>query len=1277
MSSREKYKQIGQAQITQKKSEGNNRTNNIKSYTMNKVVIEKSTKTTYTNVPKNKTQSYSNQSQTSQYQTKNQIPVIKNQTQNTNINQSQNLKVYEYYPENASNVQSIGLKHHPNQVNNLIHNHKFYTSVTSKTEKNSKTSKSENKTRSERSERIQSLSPIGRSKYVVETKKVELFSKPRYSSVSSSSRETNISISKSQVKRFITKLWLEESYCSNVESLCCLVDNRNSQKNNNSIEIYERELEQKTIIIKDCEAEILKLKSILNIKEQEMQKLVQNLKQKEQEIQKLVLNLKQNESAIKVKNQKLYEYNVKTVKKNEILDKDAHELQIISTKKEKNKNEYLDKDTHSLEIISLRNRWNGNLIPSPVNEIYIQTVINANKYEEIRKIQIKKEEEIRKRQLEKIYNFECQEMGTLSIISKKPKKINLCQHLQSIMILSKEKVPPLKLQKTDKINIGTPFMEIQNEIQELGSLEIIHRKKNQIFQEQSLNGLEIQREYDMLLVKPVWDSLKIQGSGLNFLALPRNNELENQEIDEFEILGTKPEKINVLIPIAENNMQKIANLEIIGKVKMKPDFKIKKERIKLEGIPKKEPINWNEVNRQIKTTKLLLKRNYEKIEPKKEIDWNELLKPFKTTKLAIKGLVKKEVPMKMVKKDKINFFYSAPEKGTEKLDIEKFSLALFALRKGIKKQLKVVKEIEKKKVTLIKNRIDSINIFGLKQEIILIPSSTQNIKLVSETIEVNKNWDEKNKVMKTRILNIPKKIKTENKIGKKVVNIEIKSQSKKEIIFKPIKTCKLFIKRIEKQLVKKPSLKESNENKIFIRSIPKQEEKKKDTILKPIKENKLFIRSAKKVVKKPEIILKQIKENKLFIKGLKTFIEKPKVKTINWSELIKVQKISSVNLIHKKEKGVYKKQNLNAFSYKGIQQVQMQKKSSEKIVIKNNWADLIKAQRNSKFIIKGKIKTMKLLIVKGDKFTLKREPEEEIIFNDDYNYLSDHKKENGKAQNEKEQKIVVIKEKEITPIIQREIRAQVIRVKEESSEASSQSDIDILGGIKKKGMLSFVSSGEAKNMGYHRKVINGEVIFTPKSNLGVNLGGAKYKKEIVTKKGIVINKKEQGRITGIEISGNNGQVFHERMSGIGGAIKEGSYLIMNGNTSELNNQKKLTSLYQSTVNIRKSNKTSKVPNDSKKKISKQTIVKKKLQTENIKENNILGNMTSINKISEGMANEGKRKIIIKSNLTNEIMRHSSSSSGLRPIKGNITSVRKEETYVYEHRDNGNFNNSDQ
>ena len=74
--------------------------------------------------------------------------------------------------------------------------------------------------------------------------------------------------------------------------------------------------------------------------------------------------------------------------------------------------------------------------------------------------------------------------------------------------------------------------------------------------------------------------------------------------------------------------------------------------------------------------------------------------------------------------------------------------------------------------------------------------------------------------MKTRELNIPKKIKIIYEITKKVVNIEI--NSKKEIIMKPMKAHKLTIKGKAKELIKKPSFKQIKENILFIRSMKKK-----------------------------------------------------------------------------------------------------------------------------------------------------------------------------------------------------------------------------------------------------------------------------------------------------------------------------------------------------------------------------------------------------------------------------------------------------------------------
>jgi hypothetical protein len=551
--------------------------------------------------------------------------------------------------------------------------------------------------------------------------------------------------------------------------------------------------------------------------------------------------------------------------------------------------------------------------------------------------------------------------------------------------------------------------------------------------------------------------------------------------------------------------------------------------------------------------------------------------------------------------------------------------------------------------------MDSINLFGIIEKTVLIPSSTQNINLISKEMK-KKNWNDDNKVMRTRDLNIFKKIKAANKISNKVVNVQIKSS--KEIVLKPIKANKLFIKGIKKveQIIKKPSLKE-------------------------LKQGQLSINSIQKVEKKPDIILKPIKANKLFIKGLKKVEPiKPQISVINWNDIIKVEKKPDINIIQKVKKPIIKKQGLNSFCLRGVKKIQ--RKPSEKEEIKYDWLDLIKAQRNAKFEIKGKIKTMKLSIIKGDKFMLKKEPEEEIIYNDDYNYLNQKKKENGKEKSDKEkqEKLVVIKEKEITPIVRREIRAQVIRVKEESSETSSQSDIDVLAAIQRQKTMGISSQIEGGKIGYTKQIINGEVIFTPKTTLGVNLGAAKYKKEFICKKGVKYCNTEQNRASGIEISGNNGEIVFEKMSGIGGTIKEGSYQIVNGSTSGIKVQKKLKTIYQSTANIKNSNKSkSRMPNDSKKKnMKKQFIVKYKLKTDNLDGSlSSSASMNNSNVISGVNKNEKNKKIIFNSKLTNENIKHSASSFGLRQQGGKVITVKKEETYTYEHKDNGNLNNKNE
>jgi len=1001
MSTKGKFKQKEYNNIIQKDSNKKILTNNAKSYSLKKVTIEKNVKTCYNKKDRANSEKSAFQRKTYENKSKyNNKFIVMKQTLDkcNNSNQYKNIKVYKSFGGlDSSNENSLKIKQ--NQTNYLIHNHKYYDSKNSTIVKTDKTSNTIASKRSEQIKTHQSLNSFDSNKHVVETK-IEYYGKPRYSSSSNSSRETNVSISKSQLKKIITDIWAKDIYCSNVESLSCFA-NDNQRNSYYLVENYEKELKKNINKIKEYETQIMKLKSALNIKEQEIKKLTQNLKH--------------SENTIKIKNKQLYELNIKTNKKKVELDKDTHELQIISRKQENKVSNIFEKDGYSLQIISNKKGWNNNNVPSPVNEIFIETIknespIKVKKYEEIRNlINREKEEEIIKKQLEKINNFEIEEIGFLSIIAKKPNSNNICQHLQSILILSKAKKIPIIIQKIEEINITTFPIKVKYHIQELDGLEIINiKKKKLILQQQCLNGLEIKREYDMLLVKPKWDFLQIQGAGLKLIALKKEVELENQEIDEFKILGKEK-------PL--NKIEKINNFKISGKVKMKPNYTINKERIRLIGLEKKEILNWNEINIPIKISKIFLKREHDKIEQKIEIDWNDIIKPIKTTKLIVSGLKTKKDKLKIVTKDKINYLYSSPVKDLDEYDIENFNINLIASEKKLDMSLRIykcelnIKGKEKKKLSLIKNNIDSINLFGLMLKKNLIPLKVEQIYLKSK-VDKNKDWSKIIKVMKTTDLNVLKKKKVQNKISKNIINIEIKTT--KKIILKSIREIKLFIKSIG-NIVNNPTY-------------------------KTIKENRLYIKAIKNIEPKPEIILEKRKENKLFIKGFK----KEKKEKPEWNKLnqlkkqnslkligkdlkelkMKIMKNSNINIIAKTEKIIFKKQNLYSFTFQRIEQVE--KNENEEFEIINNWSNILKAQRNTKFYIKGRIKNNKYVISKINKFMIKKEPEDEIIYNDDYNSIIQNKKDKVNEKNIKSQKdkILVIKEKEITPILRREIKSK-------------------------------------------------------------------------------------------------------------------------------------------------------------------------------------------------------------------------------------------------------------
>ena len=392
---------------------------------------------------------------------------------------SQKVYTEKYVSTHSSNrpsIQNISNSKYYSNLNNMNANSKSYTNITTTT-KRVNTNTNRNINTSSSSNYIQtvdkriirqsspkpassSTSPSVKSKYIIETKKVELFRKPKNTPDNKFVKETNIntstSISNYEVKQIMRGIWGNETYCSPVESLCCLADDTRSN------------LSQNTIIFEEYEEEIRRLKNIIMKKDDELNNLMTNLKDVKN---KLNININKNIS-------------IKKGFTGKNLDQDAHELQIISTKL----------------------GWNEVNIPSPVNEMFIQSIENKmpQRMQYIEGMQIigKKEEYVKESISDAEAVLEIQEMNALSIFSNKRKSKSICQHLQSLMILSTRKEEQSEeysiKEKEEKINSGLEIIPVEKEPLVFQKIEQINYKsyakpkprkpRNQI---QELDGLEI------------------------------------------------------------------------------------------------------------------------------------------------------------------------------------------------------------------------------------------------------------------------------------------------------------------------------------------------------------------------------------------------------------------------------------------------------------------------------------------------------------------------------------------------------------------------------------------------------------------------------------------------------------------------------------------------------------------------------------------------------------------------------------------------------------------
>ena len=1097
-------------------------------------------------------------------------------TSNSNTSSYSNINSYSKYSSNSlqKDQNSKSYKNINNINSNLKTNLNINTNLTTSSSQNYIQTMSQ-KNYAQYLGSV-STSPSMKSKYIIETKKVEVFKRPKNYSANKTMSKNMITsmteINRYEVKDIMKTIWNEESYCSTVESLCCLSDTNKS------------ELSQNTIIFEEYEEEIRKLKSLLM--------------EKDNELNNLMANLKETEKQMSVKYTTTYnEYN-----KNKNFDQDAHELQIISMKK---------------------NNWNEVNLPSPVSEIFIesfktdfQTEYNMEKYtQKIRK------EETQETISDSEAVLEIQEMNALSIISNKIKAKNICQHLQSLMILSKknDEEEPLIFQKIEEINITSIPNKQRNKIQELDGLEIISMKKESrnipqnvdkiciksLFKKEShimiqeLDGfeilkldkgpqipqcvdeLEIPREYDMLLVKPTWNSLQIQGSGLNLLAVSKDTGLENQEIDEFEILGKEKPKLSMqslnkmtilktillkekpkpkLIAQSEN---KITILKAVIPQKKEivvtlPENSIRKgERFGYKGIKKKPEIKY--IERFIKENKEFVPNEVEIIN-RIELKGEEKVAEVQVEEKKVEVLVeKKVVPNEIIENDRFMFKGKVKE---EIVQVKRKGFVENMNKTVITKEKIEEKKEEPKKIVLEKENIESIQInkeYETPQPIVLekidwnkMTRPIKSTKLVIKSIphiEPEKEIEKEELVMENFAFNISE---TNKRFANLILfeNGGFDLEGNKGIILKegPAQTI-----QIKKEQILSPS---KNEGFNIIHEIKKVE-------LKSVNENRLQINSQYKVIVDP-------KEN---VKIIEKIIEKK----INWNEFNVIEH-NDFNLIQTKPKVDLIKQIITSILIEGEemsqipQMPQIEQKIIEKekiITVTKDWKDLLQAQRNAKFGLLGKpkiIKKSKLLVANGDKFFIQKESDDEIIYNDDYNTRKQKNKEKKEEKKDKgkEIKTQIIKEKEIVPRHQREIRAQIARVKESESETSSLSDIDVLAGIRNRNMIGQAELTKIAN-GYETKVISGDVVYTYKNGLGVNLGGSQYQKQYKTQLNYskkLSNSLSSSKMTGVEIKFNRnmkGGMHFEKMSATSGIISEGNYKILkeNKNNGQSNIKKQI------------------------------------------------------------------------------------------------------------------------
>jgi hypothetical protein len=178
----------------------------------------------------------------------------------------------------------------------------------------------------------------------------------------------------------------------------------------------------------------------------------------------------------------------------------------------------------------------------------------------------------------------------------------------------------------------------------------------------------------------------------------------------------------------------------------------------------------------------------------------------------------------------------------------------------------------------------------------------------------------------------------------------------------------------------------------------------------------------------------------------------------------------------------------------------------------------------------------------------------------------------------------------------------------------SKKIVEISGKGKGKGeidttLIGYKKIGEIN--GYQTKIVNGEVVFTAKNGLGVNLGGTQYQKQITTKVGYTKSLSNfANQMSGIEIINPKGkkEIYYQKLTGSRGAIEDGNYTVISTNLENFKGLSGSISCRQMKVlnsNIDNNNPEADLGNNGQQKsFRKQIIISSK--TQNVTQNDING-----------------------------------------------------------------------